>query len=143
MARRAAVIEGLAEIPVQGFSINNFGVETAETGISCANVVGMTFDNVLINAEKGPAMAVSDVREIEIYRFATHKPERDQPVLRFENVNDGLIQSCAAAEGTGTFLELKGGANRDISLMANRLSRASREVDFVEGALEAALVRKS
>jgi len=63
-------------------------------------------------------------------------------VIRFQNVNDGLIQSSKAEEGTGTFLELKGTGNRDVSLIANRLSAASQEVAFVGGASESAVVKR-
>jgi polygalacturonase len=140
--KRAALIEGLPEMPIRGFSIHNFVVEGAETGISCSNVIGMTFDNVAIRSEKGPALVVADTSEIEVHRFTAPKPKSDQPVIRFENVKEGVIQSCVAAEATGTFLELKGSANSDISLIANRLTRAAKEIGFVEGASESAVVRR-
>jgi polygalacturonase len=141
--KRAALIEGLPEMPIQGLSISNFVVTGAGTGISCSNVTGMILDNIAIRAEKGPALTVTDVQGLEVYRFADRNPQKDQPVLRLENVKDGLIQSCAAAEGTGTFLELKGPGNGEIHLMGNRLARASREVAFESGASEAAIVKRS
>jgi polygalacturonase len=140
--KRAALIEGLPEMPIRGLSVSNFVVNGAGTGIACSNVAGMTFDNVAINAEKGPALAVTDVRDLEVYRFTTRNPAKEQPVIRFENVNDGLVQSCTAVEGTGTFLELKGTGNRDISLTGNRLARASKEIGYVAGASEAAVVKR-
>lgn len=140
--KRAALIEGLPEMPIQGLSISNLVVNGAGTGITCSNVAGMTFDNIVVNAEKGPAMEVAGARGIEIYRFSDRNPKKDQPVIRFENVEDGLIQSCATAEGTGTFLELKGADNREISLITNRLSRASKEIAFVAGASESAVVKR-
>jgi len=103
----------------------------------------MVLDNIAIKAAKGPALAVKDVQGLEVHRFADGNPQTDQPVIRLENVTDGLIQSCAAAAGTGTFLELKGPGNREIHLMGNRLARASREVAFVDSASESAIVRRS
>jgi polygalacturonase len=141
-AKRAALIEGLPEMPIQWLSISNFAVNGAGTGISCSNVSGMIFNNIVMNAEKGPAMAVADVRGIEVHRFTDRNPQKDQPVIRLEGVNDGLIESCTASEGTGTFLELRGSATRDISLIANRLTRASQEVAFAGGASEAAVIRR-
>ncbi len=88
-------------------------------------------------------MIVSEVRGLEVYRFAGRNPQKDQPVIRCENVNEGVIQSCAAAEGTGTFLELRGGGTREISMITNRLSRAAQEVAFAAGASESAVVRRS
>lgn len=140
--KRAALIEGLPEMPIQGIGISNFVVNGAGTGISCSNVAGMTFDNIAINAAKGPALTVSDVSGLEVYRFTDRNPQKDQPSIRIENVSDGLFQSCTAVEGTGTFLELKGPGNREISLMGNRLARASKEVAFAGGASESAVVRR-
>jgi polygalacturonase len=141
-AKRAALIEGLPEMPIQWLSISNFMVNGTGTGISCSNVAGMIFDNIVMNAERGPAIAVADVCGIEVHRFTDRNPQKDQPAIRLEGVNDGLIQSCTASEGTGTFLELRGSATRDISLIANRLTRASQEVAFVGGASEAAVIKR-
>ena len=140
--KRAALIEGLPEMPVRGLTINNFEVVSAGAGITCSNVDGMTFDNVAVNAAKGPAMTAVDVRGIEIHRFADRNPQEGLPSIRLENVNDGLIQSCAAAQGTGTFVEIGGAGSRDISLVANRLARAAQDVRFVGGAPESAVVRR-
>jgi hypothetical protein len=139
--KRAALIEGLPEMPIRSLSISNFQA-SAGAGISCSNVAGMTFDNVAIDAGKGPAMAVADVKGLEVYRFTDRNPQKDQPVMRLVNVNDGLIQSCTAVEGTGTFLELGGAGTREISLIANRLTRASKEIAFVSGASEAAVIKR-
>ena len=86
---------------------------------------------------------MDDAREVEVYRFTTRKPRAGEPVVRFENVKDAVVQSCTAAEGTGTFLELKGTGNRDISLFGNRLARAAREIGFVGDATEDAIVKRA
>ncbi len=140
--KRAALIEGLPEMPIRGLSIDNFVVNGAGTGISCSNVTGMIFDNLQINAAKGPALIVADVHDLEIHRFTDRNPLKDQPSLRLERVSDGLIQSCTAGENTGTFLEVKGAEVRDISLITNRLTRAAKEVAFLGGASESAIVKK-
>jgi hypothetical protein len=139
--KRAAIIEGLPEMPIRTLSISNFQA-SAGAGISCSNVAGMTFDNVAMDAGKGPAMAAADLSGLEVYRFTDRNPQKDQPAMRLENVNDGLIQSCTAIEGTGTFLELSGAGTREISLIANRLTRASKEISFVAGASEAAVIKR-
>ncbi|MBZ5537517.1 MAG: glycoside hydrolase family 28 protein [Acidobacteriia bacterium] len=141
--KRPVLIEGLPEMPIQGLSVSNMVVEDAASGITCTNVTGLTVDNVRVNAGHGPALVVDGVREIEVYRFTTRQPKGDQPVIRFENVNDAVLHSCTAAEGTGTFLELRGTTNRDVSLMGNRLMRAAREVEFTAGASETALSKRT
>lgn len=140
--KRAALIEGLPEMPIQGFSLSHFVANGAGTGITCSNVTGATFDNIQIQAVKGPALAVTDVTGLEIHRFSDRNPQQDQPVIRLEKVNDALLQSCTAAANTGTFLEIKGAGVRDVSLIANRLGRASKEIAFVDGAAESAVVKR-
>ena len=140
--KRAALIEGLPEMPIRGLSISNFLVDGAETGISCSNVNGMKFDNVVLGVEKGPALQVADTHDVEVHRFTGTQSKADQPSIRFNNVNDGLIQLCAASEGTGTFLELLGANNSGISLIANLLNRASKEIGFVAGASESAVIKR-
>lgn len=140
--KRAALVEGLPEMPIQGISISNFVVDGAGTGISCSNVNGLTLDNIQVRAEKGPALQVTDVRGLEVYRFADRNPQKDQPVIRLEKVDDGLVQSCTAAPNTGTFLEIKGAEVKEISLISNRLARAAKEIAFVSGASESAVVRR-
>ncbi len=139
--RRAALIEGLPEMPIRDLSISNFEA-VAGAGITCTGVDGVAFDNAAIRADKGPALSVAGARGLEIYRFADRNPQKGVPSLRFENVSDGLVQSCSAAEGTGTFLELNGPGNREISLITNRLNRAAQDVRFASGASASAIVRK-
>jgi hypothetical protein len=141
--KRAALIEGLPEMPIQGISLSDVMVDDAATGVTCTNAIGAVFDNVVVNAHKGPALNLDDARDVEVYRFSTRKPRTGDPVMRLENVKNAVVQSCTAAEGTGTFLELKGTGNRDISLLGNRLARAAREIDFAEGATEDAIVKRA
>jgi polygalacturonase len=141
--KKAAVIEGLPEMPIEGLSISNFAVESAETGVTCTNAVGVRLDNIVVNAAKGPALTADTTRDFEINRVTTRKPASGEPMIRFANVGDAVVQSCSAPEGTGTFLELKGIANRSISLLGNRLSRAVREVELVDGATDKAIVQRS
>ncbi len=141
--KQAALIEGLPEMPIEGLSLSNLVVEGAAQGISCVNVRGVTFDNVVVNAAAGPAWNVENVTDLELYRCTSRTPKSGEPVVRLQGVNQAVVQSCTAAEGTGAFLELNGPANRDVTLMSNRLSQAAREVEFVGGATEAALIRRA
>ncbi len=140
-AKRAALIEGLAEMPIEDLTISDMVVDGAGEGIFCTNVNGASFDNVVINATQGPALHVDGARDLEVRRVTTRR-SNNAPVVRFENVNTGLLESCAASAGTGTFFELKGTGNRDIALICNRLARAAREVSFTGGATEAAVTKR-
>ncbi len=130
---RAAVIEGLPEMPIEGLSLSNVVVESAGTGIRCWTATGVALSNVVVNPKRGPALIVENVRDIEIHRFANRRPTPDAPVIRFENVDGALIQSCTAAEGTGTFLQLVGDSNRDVVMTGNRLGKAARERETAAG----------
>jgi hypothetical protein len=141
-AKRAAIIEGLAERPIEELSLSNFLAEGAAEGIACTNVKHMTFDNVVINAQQGPPLSVDTVHDLELYRFSTRAPHGGEPVVRFADVNGAVVQSCTAPEGTGTFLELRGTGNRDISMFTNRLGGARHEVGLTGGATEAAIVKR-
>lgn len=116
-ARRAAVIEGLPERPMEGLTISDFVVDGAGASISCLNVTGLRLQGISVNPVKG------------------------QPVISFENVADAAVESCTAREGTGTFLELRGPDNREIALTSNRLKRAAKEVEFTGGATEKSLAK--
>lgn len=141
--KHAAVIEGLPEMPIQGFSIDNYVVENATRGITCTNATDVVLDTIVVNTQQGPALSVENVRELEVYCCTAKKPLAAEPVIRFRNVDSAVLQSCTAAEGTGTFLELNGTDNREITLFANRMSRARRDVGFAAGASESAIVRKA
>jgi len=139
---KAAVIEGLPELPAESLSICNVVATGTKTGMTCDNVNGMVFDNIVCDPLKGPALAVNTVDNLEVYRFTSRKPNSGVPVISLQNVNNGVVESSTASEGTGTFLEVKGDSNKDLSLMCNRLSRATKEVEFTGGANESAIVKK-
>jgi len=142
--KQAALIEGLPEMPIQGLSIRNMVVDGAAKGIDCVNATSLVFDNVVVTAENGPALHADSVQDLEICRLTSSGQHKSSdPVIRMENVNQALVQSCAPQKGTGTFLELKGIANREISLVANRLKHAAREVELVDGASMDAISRSS
>ncbi len=139
--KHAAIIEGLPEMPIQGLSINNYVVEDAGTGITCTNATRIVLDTIVVNAKQGPALNLENVRELEMCRCTTNKPRAAEPVIRLQNVKNAVVQSCSAAEGTGTFLELNGTDNSEIALFANRLKRASRDIALTGGASESAIIK--
>jgi hypothetical protein len=137
-SNKAAVIEGLPEMPVQEISLSNIIVENSATGIECTYGSGLVLNNVVVNSTTGPALIVRDVRDIDIERFTSRRPDKEQPIIQLERVDGAWIHSCKAAEGTGTFLNLYGKLNRNIYLNGNRLSKSNQEIEYSEGASEAA-----
>jgi polygalacturonase len=141
-AKSAAVIEGLPENPIQNLSFSNVIVESVTNGMSCSNVRGLTLDNLIVNSENAPAVALADVRDLEVLRFSTKTPKAQEPNLRFERVENAIVQSCRAFEGSGALLEVKGGGSGAISLALNRVAKSVKEVAFTEGAAETAIERR-
>jgi len=128
-ANKAAVISGLPEMPFENINLSDIHVVSAKTGMEFSTANGLTLDNVVVNAEKGPALSITNTRDVEMYRFATHKPNKDTPVVVFEDVTGALVQNCKAVENTDTFLGLKGDKNTDIEMRLNRLSKAAKQME--------------
>lgn len=139
---KTVVVEGLPEMPPECISFSNIVAHHPKVGISCTNATGLVLDNIVCDPRQGPALTVDSVSNLEITRFTSRKPNEGVPVVRLENIDNAAIELCTAVEGTGTFLEIKGKNNKDISLFCNRLTRASKQVEFTDGASEAVVVKQ-
>jgi polygalacturonase len=141
-AKSAAVIEGLPESPIQGLILQNVVVDSVATGMSCSNVHGLSLDNVVVNAENGPAVTLTDVRDAEVFRFTTNRPKAQEPNIRLQRVENAVIQSCRATDGSGALVELRGTGNRDIRLALNRVPKNVKEITLADGASAAVIDRR-
>jgi polygalacturonase len=141
-AKQAILIEGLAEKPIRGISVNNFNAENAEVGLTCVNAIGASFSNLAIDSQKGPVFDVDTVTNLDLLRATTTKARESEPVVRLSNVSDAAVQLCSAPQGAKSLLELKGSANRNIAMIGNR-SPAEQAVSFVDGATKAAITKES
>ena len=139
--KRAVVIEGLAEMPVEGISLSDVRISGAKVGAICTNASSVILDGVSIESENGPALSVDTARDVEVSRFIG-KPQTGQPSVRFQEVTRGVVESCASQDGE-TLLELTGTGNRDIRLINNRSGQKLQEVRFVNGASENAIVART
>ncbi len=137
-AERAGLVEGLPERAVEEVSIRNVTVTSAKQGIVCSSANGLSLENVSVNAQDTPALSATNVHDLDISRFTSRKPTKS-PVIQLSNVTDAVVQSCTAAAGTETFLEIAGADTRGIALISNRLSKANKGVAFAGGASEAVL----
>lgn len=141
-AKRAVVIEGLPERPVESLSLSDIRILSAGSGVQCSEVNGMTFENIVSNPAAGPPFEISRVRDLELLRARTEKAFPGQPVIRLDGVEGGDVRSCSAAAGNAVLLELKGSANQSLSLALNRPPKDGKELAFTGGATEAAIVRR-
>lgn len=138
-AERAGLVEGLPERAVEDVSIRNVTITSAKQGIVCSSANGLAVENVSVNAQQSPALTATNVRDLEISRFTSKKPNPQHPVIQLTGVDDAILHSCTAAPGTNTFVEIAGSDNRGIALSANRLAKANKGLAFTNGASESAL----
>jgi polygalacturonase len=142
-AKTALLFEGLLENPIQSLSVRNIAVESSSTGVACSGVRHAQFENVQVNPDAGPPFSFTDVQGIDVVRLGTTKPGADEPLMRLERVQDAAIQFCSASGAKPALIELKGKENHEISLALNRPPKDGKEVDFVDGATEDAIVKRS
>jgi polygalacturonase len=137
----AVVIEGLPEMPIEGITLTDVCINGAKTGATCTNAHGVILNGVSIEAAKGPALSVDTARDVQVYRFNGKAPV-DEPVIRFQQVEAGVVQSCTTT-GEEVLLELAGTGNREIRLINNRIGNKTQEVKFLTGASESAVVPRT
>ncbi|MBV8891771.1 MAG: glycoside hydrolase family 28 protein [Acidobacteria bacterium] len=141
-AKTAIVIEGLPESPIQQLSLENIFVRTAEEGISCYQVHGLSLSNAVVNANSGPAVKCKNVLDLDLVRVRAANIDSKMPAMLVEDVHGAMVESCSAQESSPALVEVKGKGNRDIMLAMNRVSNHTQEVAFTDGASEQAVVRR-
>lgn len=141
-AKRAILIQGLAESPIQNVYFRDIVVESAATGAECSEAAGVTFDNVIVNADAGPSLAANATRDLEILRFRTNKANPGQPVIQLNGVQNAVVESCSAAPGNDVLVEVAGTANDNIQLLRNRFAAGSTPVTFSGGADQGVVTRR-
>ena len=132
--KRAALIEGLPERPIEGLQIDNFHVEGATTGISCMHVNGMVLNRARIDVASGAAATFHAMHDLEVLHFRTESASVTDPALRMNEVNDVLISSCRGPAARPVFLELSGAGSADVQLSLNRMSVGVKEFTLSGGA---------
>ncbi len=72
-AKIAGSITGLKELPVEGMQFSNVRIQ-AQTGFTVTNAKNVSFRDVTIDTDKGPAVIVKNSSEIDTTRLTTTKP---------------------------------------------------------------------
>jgi len=67
-ARRAALLQGLPEMPLENIRLENLDLVATE-GITVADAFGFTLRNVRVQAAHGPGLALREARGIEVTGF--------------------------------------------------------------------------
>ncbi|NUM55758.1 MAG: right-handed parallel beta-helix repeat-containing protein [Candidatus Hydrogenedentes bacterium] len=163
------VEEAVPEV-IQGYpSADNFGAMPGYA-FYCQHVRGLTFSNVDVswedgfwramptdkddwdlplrgvpkqttpNPEIGNALVIDDVHNLNIANLRARPSAQKHAVLRLNNVQNALIESCVAQESTDVFLDVRGELSRDIVFSGNSMLRARNSVST--GPLPADVVKQ-
>jgi polygalacturonase len=69
-AKRAALLRGLPEMPLQNIRLENVTIEGAATGIEVGDATGLVLDRVRVGVGKGSALSIRDGQDITVTGFA-------------------------------------------------------------------------
>jgi polygalacturonase len=127
----AGYILGLPERPVENVTFTDINID-ADTGFSCKDAKGIAFHDVTVNTKKGPSLICENTEDLEIDGFRSAAPHDDAPIVLLTNVRNVYMHDCWAAQGTATFLSLKGADSRSIVLQDNNLKLAATAVAMDE-----------
>lgn len=125
--KQAMFINGLEEMPVQEISLNDVYFE-AETGIVISKAKDITLRQVTINTKQGPAVVARQTTQLDIDGLMVTKPLLGQPLIRLENVQNGLVRNCWPVSGTAIFADIKGTGTKNILLRGNELDAVASPV---------------
>jgi hypothetical protein len=140
-AARSIIFEGLPERPIESLSLRNVSVAASSNGVVCSQVHGLTLENLEVTSDQGPRLEVSDVRDLDVTRFRSAKPDALQPAIRLTRIEGAFLQGCATAAGSKALVEVNGPGSAEIALALSRVPKGSKEVEFAGGASPDALVK--
>jgi len=70
-AKRAALLQGLPEMPLQNIRLENIAIHNSAAGILAGDVAGLTLDRVRLSILKGTALTLRDGRDVQVTDFAS------------------------------------------------------------------------
>jgi polygalacturonase len=79
-AKDAGAITGLRELPIENITFNNVSIN-ASTGFTCTNAKGISFLDMVIDTETGPALVLNNTTEIQSQRLRTRTPHRNVELI--------------------------------------------------------------
>jgi hypothetical protein len=122
--------------------LRDIAVESTGTGVICSEAAGVTFQSVTVSPDAGPAMEVSDTRDLEVLRFRAGKANAGQPVIKLEGVQNAVVESSSAAAGNDVFVEVAGTANENVQLLRNRVPAGAKAVSLTGGASDSVVTER-
>ncbi len=79
-AQDAGSITGLRELPIEDISFSHIHIQAAK-GFTCTNAKEISFLDVVINTDEGPALILRNATDIDSSRLRTQAPHKDVPLV--------------------------------------------------------------
>ncbi len=111
-ARRAALLRGLPEMPLQNVRLEN-AVLSADTGILAGDVQGLELSNVRLSVKESPTLSLRDARDVTVEKLETFggtEPRVRVVGTRTQDIR--LIKSAANAKSVAIGAEVQANAVR-------------------------------
>lgn len=133
----AAFLYGLAEMPLEDISLDDFSVSLAHhaeaghpdmaddlepmqrAGLFIRNVRGLRLNQIDVRDQLGAVVRVIDSADVTITACGTSTPDHTAPIVHLDNVERAFIQGCRAIADAPIFLQVDGTHSSDIALSGN------------------------
>ncbi len=129
--KEAMYVNGLKEMPVSEISLNDVVFE-AERGITLKNAADISFSNVRVNTQTGPALKADATERLTILNFEAARLPADVPLLRLNDVKGARIQDCWPFDRAQQFAEITGAETEHLlfedNVVTNEQIRLGSEV---------------
>ncbi len=139
VAASAGFFYGLPEMPIEDITFDNISVHLADDpepavppmmsflepmakhGFFCCNVKNISFNNVQVINNVGPAFEARSCDNVEFSRCSMINGPADQPVIQMTKVTRGFVQGCQVSADAPVFLELNEMDRDDVEMAGNRV----------------------
>lgn len=145
----AGFILGLPEMPVEDVACENLSFfvdpdntqasapemfpnseKRARAGFLARGVSRLTLRNVDISDQVGPAVFISDARDVAISELTPRTPAGEGEVIRLDNVAGASLRGCSVPANSATAVRVTGKESAGVRLEGNDFSAAGKILDL-------------
>jgi hypothetical protein len=115
-----ALVEGLPERFISGVRLEGISALRSTSGVACTMASDLVVGDLSLGALEGPALDARSVLGIEAFRVRCAHPNREIPMIWFENVVGGFVHGCDAGGAADGYEWFHQEASRGVTVAANR-----------------------
>jgi hypothetical protein len=82
-----------------------------------------------------PAIVFEDSEDVVLSGLLASAPSGASPIVDMRNVRQAFVQGCRAPSGVSSLVEVSGAGSKDIAVLNNHTSGATRPVTYTGGAV--------